>query len=344
MTVNSQRNSKGSQMASTETSRGTTIGLAEAVERLREARTIWVASHVNPDADGLGAGLALARALRGAGKEAVLVLYEPPPAALHFLPGIDAVRDLSEPALPAPTLVMTLDAGSLGQLGPLPAHPALATAPLLVVDHHVSNERFGTWNWLEFQAAATCEMAFDLLQALGAPVDATAATALLAGIVYDTQVFRTSNTTPHTLRVAADLIERGAPIADIVEQLYQTKPLSTLQLWGLALSRAERRGRVIWTRIDPAMLAATGAQMAESDGLIDLLMQDPATDTAVVFKDSGNGPVRVSLRTQGRVDATQVCGHFGGGGHVRASGCRLEGPLAAAEERFLVYLEQVGAI
>jgi phosphoesterase RecJ-like protein len=209
----------------------------------------------------------------------------------------------------------------------------LARARIVNVDHHVSNDgREAAVAWVDAEAAATCEMVAMLMPDLGVETDADIATVLLAGIVQDTHTFAHPNATPRTLRVAADLVEAGAPLSAIHRAIYADKPFSTLALWGRILAGAAQRrdGRIVHATMTAAMLRETGTEPVASEGFIDLLASTKAADVTVLFKEADASGIRVSVRTSARADAVAITSVFGGGGHARAAGCTVTAPLDEA--------------
>ncbi len=208
--------------------------------------------------------------------------------------------------------------------------------PILDIDHHKSNPGFGAVDWIDPRAAATCEMTTLLAVRLGVPLDAAGgqlATSLIAGLVIDTATFQHPNTTPRTLRVAAELVAAGAPLYESSRRLYRTKPNRQLKLFGIVLARldASPDGRLVWSRLEDADLVATGGEPADSEGLIDLLSQSASAEIAILFKEAG-AQTRLSIRTRdGGVDATRLAGTWGGGGHARAAGATVPAALAEAQ-------------
>jgi phosphoesterase RecJ-like protein len=181
---------------------------------------------------------------------------------------------------------------------------------------------------------------------LGVPLatgDGALATLLAAGIVMDTATFAHPNATARTLRVTAALVEAGAPLSDISRRLYRTKPEAQLILFGRVLGRRERHaeGLVVASTMELADLAASGAKPEHSEGIIDLLAQAEAAEVALLLKETEAG-TRLSVRTKpGGVDATVLCGTWGGGGHARAAGASLPLSLAAAREAVLPLAERL---
>lgn len=315
--------------------------MKDVVELIRNAQRITTICHENPDGDTLGAAIAIAIAAERLGKQAEVVSGDPPPPFLAILPRIREVR--RAPAL-EPDLAVIVDTGDLKRTGRVAAEHAdwLARATIAVVDHHVSNQGFGAANWIDPAAAATCEMVALMLPELGIALDEELATALMTGIVQDTHTFAHPNATPRTLRVAAELVEAGAPLSRINRAVYADKPFSTLALWGRMLNSIDQlcEGRIVHASMTAEMLRETGEQPNASEGFVDLLGSTKNADITVLFKEVEPGSTRVSVRTSERADAVAITSAFGGGGHARAAGCTVEGPMATARELVLAECER----
>jgi phosphoesterase RecJ-like protein len=313
------------------------------VDRLTSARNVLAVGHENPDADTLGATLAICRLVERRGARATAVFADPVPPLYDFLPDVARARTDPEPNSDYDLLVVS-DCGSLDRIGAVRGrHPELfERLPRVVIDHHASNGAAGPTDWIEPDSAATCEMVTLLAARLGVPLDegeGALASVLMGGIVMDTSTFAHPNATPRTLAVSAALIEAGAPLSDISRRLYRSKPDAQLKLFGRVLDRLETAagGRIIHSTLLDADLAATGATAPHSEGIIDLLAQSEAAEVAILFKESGEG-TRISVRTKpGGVDATVLTGRFGGGGHARAAGATI--PLPVDEARRAVLAE-----
>ena len=314
---------------------------AAVVEAIRRASRITAICHENPDADTVGSALALRMAVERLGKQAEVVAADPLPPSLLDLPGASDVRRV--PQL-EPDLAIVLD-GPLSRTGAVVTDAAdwLARARIVNIDHHVSNDGEGaSVAWVDPAAAATCEMIALLIPDLGLEIDAEIATLLTAGIVQDTHTFSHPNATPRTLRVAADLMEAGAPLSAIHRSIYADKPFSTLALWGRIMAGLAHRcdGRIVHAAMTTEMLAETGTDPVASEGLIDLLASTKRADITVLFKEVDVSHTRVSVRTSARADAVAITSAFGGGGHARAAGCSIDAPLAEAEARLLAESER----
>ena len=312
----------------------------EVIDRLRAARRVLTICHENPEADALGSALAIALLVEANGGVATPVCADPMPAMYKFLPGMDRFR--REPSADIDyDLLVVGDCGELERIGPvLESHRALFDrVPILDIDHHISNPHFGAVDWVDAHSSATCEMVTLLAWRMGVPLtagDGMLAAALAAGVVMDTGIFQHTNTTPRTLVVAAALREAGAPISDIARRLYRLKANSQLVLFGRVLSRLESDcdGRLVWSTLELADLAAAGAGSEESEGLVDMLAQARDAQAAILFKEA-SGETRISVRTREGVDATVLTGTFGGGGHARAAGATVYLPLAEARRAVL---------
>lgn len=315
---------------------------AAVVERIRAAREVLTVCHENPEADALGSALSVALAVEELGGRATPVCADEVPPMYDFMPRIDRFRQDPEPGRDY-DLIVVGDCGDLARVGSVLGRNAelFGRVPIINIDHHISNPGFGAVDWVDATAAATCEMDTLLMPALGVPLDAAGgaiAASLMAGVVIDTANFQHPNVTPRTLRVAAELVAAGAPLADTARLLYRTKPNRQLKLFGLMLGRMELEleDRLVWSAVYETDFAATGATPADAEGLSDLLSQSATSQLMVLFREVGQR-TKISIRTPaGGADATVLAGAFGGGGHARAAGATLEVPIKQAIESVLV--------
>jgi phosphoesterase RecJ-like protein len=322
---------------------------AVVVERIRGARLVLAVGHENPDADTLGATLAVARIVETLGGRADIVCTDPVPPLYDFLDGVDRFR--TDPDATADyDLFVASDCATLDRIGAVgERHRALFDRlPRVVIDHHASNDAIGEADWIEPTSAATCEMVALLALRLGVPLDAddgALAATLMAGIVMDTATFAHPNATPRTLSVAAALVEAGAPLSEISRRLYRTKPPAQLRLFGRVLDRLESfdGGRVVASTLLDTDLAETRTDPAHSEGIIDLLAQADGAEVTILFKEAGE-ETRISVRTKpGGVDATVLTGLFGGGGHARAAGATVGHRVAGARDAVLAEARRLAA-
>jgi bifunctional oligoribonuclease and PAP phosphatase NrnA len=319
-----------------------------AIAALSRSREVLVASHENPDADTLGAAIGIATIVEARGGRATLVCSDPVPPLYGFLEGMDLFA--GDPVADrAYDRLVVVDCGTLDRVGDVRArHRELFDRlPRIVIDHHASNGEGGQADWVDPDAAATCELVSLLAVRLGVPLDTAGgalAAALMAGIVMDTATFAHPNATPRTLAVSAALVAAGAPLSEISRRLYRSKPDAQLRLFGRVLDRLATAagGRIIHSSLLLGDLEATGTTGSHSEGVIDLLAQSETAEVAILFKEQSSDVTRVSVRTKpGGVDATVLTGAFGGGGHARAAGATVEAPLAEARTRVLAESERL---
>jgi phosphoesterase RecJ-like protein len=265
-----------------------------------------------------------------------LVCADSVPTSYRFLPGAASIaKDASAGGWDA---VVALDASDTQRLGS-PFRPTeYGDAPVINLDHHVTNLYFGQLNYVDTTAAATAQIIVELADALGRPLMPEAATCLLTGLVTDTLGFRTGNVTPTVMATALRLMQAGANLAEITEHTLNYKPLGIIRLWGPALAEMQLDRHVLWTRITREMRARVGAPENGDNGLVSLLLSASEANVAAVFSEKSDGQVEVSLRARPGYDVAGVALHLGGGGHPQAAGCTLPGPIAAAEERVLSLL------
>jgi phosphoesterase RecJ-like protein len=303
-------------------------------ERLLAARSIWIVSHIAPDADTLGCGLALAWSLRSLSIQVHLACADPVPLELCFLPGAESIT--AEPYADE-ELIVTVDISDLQRVGNLYRPDDFAAAPVLNIDHHITNTLFGNLNWVE-DKPATCEMILELLQACKLTIGPEAATCLLAGIVGDTQCFRTSNTAPSSFEAAATLQGLGAPLFEIANQVLNRRPSSSLAVWKEALAQTQTEPGIVTTILGYDFLQSVGADDSSTNGLSSWLAGLEGTRVAAVLREISNGKVDISMRSIPGINVAAVAKVLGGGGHPQAAGCVIDGPLPSARAVLLAQL------
>lgn len=291
--------------------------------------------HLRPDGDSVGCSLAMAHCLRRLGKQPVVVSSDPVPANLAFLdPDGECVpaRSATGPF----DLGLFLDCADLERTGE--AQGLVPALPLLInIDHHPSNRRYGQLNHVDAEAAACAELVLRLIDDLGSPIDPRTATALYAALATDTGSFRFTNTSATTLSMAARMREKGADLDRISSEVWENRSLPALHLLALALQTLEvdATGEMAWLSVTPDQMAATGADPSATEGLVDYARSLRGVHLALLFAAHGPAETRISLRSKGRIDVAQLAGRFGGGGHARASGCTVRGPLPAVRTAVL---------
>ncbi|MDQ2825632.1 MAG: DHH family phosphoesterase [Actinomycetota bacterium] len=295
--------------------------LDRAADAISAAPSLALACHHTPDGDALGSMLALHHLALAAGKESVASWPEPFEVPPHytFLPGLDLTTKPADFPV-EPDLMITFDCGSLGRLGEL-GPPAQRAHELIVVDHHSTNDGYGTVNLIDPEAAASAVVVRRLLERMGWALNRDAAMCLYTGLVCDTGRFQYDNTTPEVFSLAEELAGFDLPIGSMNRQLFEEHRLAYLRLAGTALQRAEYDGdrRFVATWITADDLAEHGVGLDETEGLIDLIRRASEADVSCVLKETPDG-TKVSLRAVTSFDVGQVAIGFGGGGHKAAAG------------------------
>jgi phosphoesterase RecJ-like protein len=313
---------------------------AGALDALRRAGRVALICHTSPDSDCIGGMMALTHALRRLGKVAHPLSPDPVPDYLQHVPGSAEIRAAVE-QLPDVDLVVTVEAASLERTDPIgtSARSQIERLPLLNIDHHASNTGYGTERIFEPRAASVCEVLYRVLRDLGVEIDATIAYCLLTGVIGDTRSFRTSSTTPETLRIAGELIAAGAPLTQVSDAVHKYRRASELAVWSDVLGRVRCEDDVLWTWVTHDDAARHGLTIEQIDGIVEFLSDTRDVAASVILKLIEPGRIRVSMRSDGRVDLTRVAANWGGGGHPQAAGCTIRG-LALPEAEAAV----VGAI
>ena len=307
--------------------------MKEITTALHGARRIALVSHRDPDPDTIGSALALGLGLESLGKRVSWHCADPVPEQQRFLHGSE--RFTQEPPPEDVDLVVTVDFGSVDR-----AKFALPSRPKLVnIDHHASNDNFGTANLVDVTAAASAELVSRVIDALGVKWTPEMATAALVGIMTDTGSFQFPSTDARALERAARLREAGADLQAITYNIFRNKRFEALKLWGFAFARLvrEQGGQLVWTEIRSGDIERAEARDEDISGLVEQIARSSGMRVALLFNEQ-SGVVKVSCRTsqwEPSVDASALMARFAGGGHVRAAGALISGDLADIRDRVL---------
>jgi phosphoesterase RecJ-like protein len=307
-------------------------------EALERHRRCLISTHVSPEGDALGSALALAHALRGMGKEALVVNRDPVPRLLDFLPSAGLFRQVSLPEGDHELLVV-VDCGDLDRTALFNER----RPPLIInIDHHVTNKRFGQINWVEPDAAATAEMIAVLLGDMGVPLTKEIALCLYTALMTETGSFKYSNTTPAVFRLAAELAERGVQPAWVSQKIYERNTINRLKLLGALLERMEITAdrTVAWVTIPAELFSRTGTTAEDAEDFVNYPRSLTETEVAILIRDAEPGRVKVSFRASGDVDVSAIAAQFGGGGHRKAAGCTVAGALETVRPKIIEAAER----
>ena len=304
--------------------------------------TVLCLGHVHPDGDVLGTLFGLGLALGAAGASVTFAGPHPVPETLSFLPGADRWQVWKAAPGMFDVIVMTDCPNPVRSEGLLETARGPHTR-LLNIDHHPDNRRYGTVNWIDPSAAATGEMIFDLVRALGLRVTPAVALNLFTAIHTDTGSFRYSNTTPRTFRIAAELAAAGADPALVSDRLYQQRAGDWLVQLGEVLRRVEISddGQIAWLSLPRGLVSR---EFLDAEDLVGYPRSVRGVKVAVLFSEEAPGKIKASLRGKGDVPVNAIAHRFGGGGHENAAGCTLSGTLAEAAAALLhAVRESLGA-
>jgi phosphoesterase RecJ-like protein len=310
------------------------------VESIRESTTVCIVGHVRPDGDCIGSQLGLALALQNEGKKVTCWNQDEMPAKLAFLDP-DHLLQKPKPGCSF-DLVIALDCASFERLGT--AGECIQDRKTLInIDHHQSNTRYADINWIMPRQPSAGELIFRLLRSANWAVTPPIADCLFTAVSTDTGSFQYSSTRPNTLYVAGKLVERGADLAKVCHEVYQSFPLSRVRLLQRVYShfRLTHDDQIAYFWLKKEDYARTGAEPADSEGLIDHLRSIDPVIVACVFEEVEPGLVRISLRSKSdRVNVNDVAIQFGGGGHPAAAGARIPGRPLSVQRRVITALKK----
>jgi bifunctional oligoribonuclease and PAP phosphatase NrnA len=289
-------------------------------------------THTHPDGDALGSLFGLAEILEMLGKNVFCYLEEPVSHLYAFLPDTKKAHTKLEEYRSFKTaagdnvLSIALDCGDDDRLGKSKVE-FLTNSPFVVIDHHQSHKDFGTARWVESTRSSTGEMVYELALALGAEVSYKCAYNLYVAICTDTGSFRYECTRPRTMRIAAELLDKGVRPEEICSHLYDNFSQERLKLMEMVLSTLclFESDQIAFLHVSKQMLEESGASLEDVEGFIDFPRSLRSVKVAVLIKESNNGFIAVSLRAKGNCDVAEVAKLFDGGGHRNAAGCRCQG-------------------
>ena len=316
----------------------------QTIETLARCKRVLITTHVRPDGDALGTSCALSLGLRAKGIESEVLLLSHLPTKYSFIFRDNDIRFVDvENGWPETGFdfdrfdaILVADTGTWSQLPGLEERIAKWPRPKLVLDHHLTQQDWADVKLVATDAAAAAEVAAELLDAWEIHFDAAISTALFLGIASDTGWFQFSNTRPYTLRLAARLIEAGVDTDALYKALYQNERAERVALQTRAQQSMQilEDGRLATMRIRKSDFTETKANVPDTENLINVPLQIRTVEVSLLFTEPlDGGPIRVSLRSKGAVDVARFAEQFGGGGHARASGLKLNGGLDDAYGR-----------
>lgn len=305
------------------------------IEQLRGSDTICIVGHVRPDGDCVGSQLALALALKHEGKKVTCWNEDSIPDKLKFL---DPDKIFEKPRRGEPfDCVVATDCASFERLGK--AGSAIERRKILInIDHHQSNTRYGDINWVSAREASTGELIYKLIQAANWPITPNIADCLFTAVSTDTGSFQYPTTKPLTYHTAGELVKRGANLAKITDEVYQSHPLSRVRLLKHLYNKFQltHNDQIAYLWLKKKDFARTGADTDESEGLIDHIRDIKPVEVACVFEELEPELTRISLRSKNsKVNVNEIAATFGGGGHKAAAGARIPGKPLSVQRKVI---------
>ncbi|MCA9800229.1 MAG: bifunctional oligoribonuclease/PAP phosphatase NrnA [Cyanobacteria bacterium HKST-UBA06] len=312
---------------------------------LENAKTVLLTPHVGPDGDALGSmmGLYFTLTRQFSHFDRVdPVMTGTVPKLFHFLPGADQIKNAETDALlDQYDLAISVDCGAIERLGAAQPHFSKATCAINI-DHHVSNNRYGTLNIIDETASASGEVVADLLNGNGIAMDADTANNLFVAILTDTGGFKYSNTTAKLFGLAAQLTEAGAKPEHINRHLYGEVPKAQtmMQAHAVAQARFNADNALCWTLVSRELLNRFDAQDEHVEGLVELLREMQPVKLSAVLKETVSGHTKISLRSDTPlINVADIAARWGGGGHKMAAGATIDVPPQTFENDLIPVLE-----
>ena len=301
---------------------------------LKEHDNFVLLCHASPDGDTLGSAHGLLAALRQLGKKAKLLCPDEIPQKFDIIK-CDRDGDFE------PQTVVAVDVADQKLLGCL--QQEFEGKVDLCIDHHSTNTRYADLLYCESDSAAACECVYKVVKTLGVEITPYIASCLYLGMSTDTGCFKFSNTTPRTLRFAAELMEKEAAFVEINRVMFETKSKERIAMERLVLENMEFYfdGRCAVLTVTEDMINSTGCDRADLDGITAISRQIEGVVIGITIKEQTDGSFKVSLRTHEPYNAAEICANFGGGGHVRAAGCRFDCSSAEAKNLLLSKISEV---
>ena len=305
-----------------------------------------VTTHCNPEGDALGSSLALALFLKQLGKNARVVIHDPIPYFLEFLPEKNIIFQ-SETINERFDVICVCDCGDIARTGyfknPAPGEKINAPAAEVInIDHYVTNKNFGTVNWIEGEASATGEMIYDLIHAMKGTITPEIATAIYTAVITETGSFHYSNTTPKMFKIASECAEKGIDVNLIARGIFDTSSKGRLALLAKVLETLEisNEGKVANVFVTIDMFKKTETTAEDTEDFISFPRSVKGVEVAILFRENNPKEVKVSLRAQQDLDVSEIAGLFGGGGHKKAAGCSVQGSLPQVKQEVLQAIEK----
>ena len=302
------------------------VNFSQAGALIRKANSIIILAHYRPDGDAIGSTLALGASLKELGKEVRCYNQDPSPTYLQFLDRADCKLEVLDTPASA-DLLIALDCASIERLGAdVVAH--ISAPHVLTIDHHITNQHYGDSMIVDAKAAATGEILYNLILENEFPIPPQSRDALYVAISTDTGSLQYSNSSAKTYQTMTDLVDLGAPVADLNAQTYFNHSVRKVEILRECLQSftLSLEGQVSHWQVSEAAQSTVGVQAGDMEGLMDILRGISGVRVCFTLEEAPSGVVRLSMRSKDEtVDVSKICAQFGGGGHRMAAGAGIKG-------------------
>ncbi len=300
------------------------VKLEEIVERIKKSKKVLIIGHIKPDGDDISSVATLTLALRKYGIEAEGCIADRIPWFYKDINGVSEIKDLEALKNYDYDTSIIVDASEISRIGDLAL--ILKKKPDITLDHHKTNEGFGELDFCDPSYAATAVIVYEIINKLGIEYDPVLAEINLLGIATDTGFFKYSNTDAKVFNYSAILVEKGANIQRIASAVLEHKTLKELKLFSETLNTlsVEENGKLAWAYVSYDMLERNNCTDEETGGFVGEIRSIYGVEVAILFIEWPKNQVNISFRSKNYVDVSEIAKHFGGGGHIRASGCSIK--------------------
>lgn len=312
--------------------------LDEILEKIKEAESIVILTHESPDGDAIGSSLAMSLAIKGLGKNVDVIIPEYP-RIFAFLPEAENIKQESD--IESYDLAISLDCATFKRLAQNEYFENAKNK--IVIDHHGSNTMYGDLNFVNPVSPACCEILAEIFQYYDIEITKPIGTCILTGIITDTGGFRYSGVTAETFEFAAELLQKGINVSDIYKRVLDTKTKANFELTKRALERTEflEDGKVTFTYITNKDVEEVNAGPGDHEGLVELGRDVEGVEVSIFIRQDEGNTYKVSMRSNDYVNVSDVCIPFGGGGHPRAAGAKIEGTIEEVKNQLLAEVKKV---
>lgn len=317
------------------------MGIADIGTFLEQHHVFLITTHIEPDGDAIGSELAMAAHLRMMDRIPIILNPDPVPKRYRFLPGWEAI-DTEKPSSANIDAVIFVDVGNTKRVGWVFDYITELNVPTLNIDHHVSNSKYGTINYVDSSASSTSECIYDVFKGLDLPMNTEMCEYIATGIITDTGRFSFRNTSEKTFRTCADLLKCGVDFYELTQHIYSNRSPASLRLLSMVLSTVRITNGIAFVNLTQKMLSDTGTKEEETEGFVNFVLAAGGIKAAVFFREKETGETRVSLRAKNdAIDVNSIAARFNGGGHRQAAGFRSRKSAQVLEKEILKAFQEM---